>query len=400
MYSSALRVNIVVLQCHRKPNNKNLQYWIVPHSKRKFSLVSHQTPISSSFKPDDSSNSPSPPKPHQSQLGYDPPEEFFGLSVDPQPRKILSGSLKPRSWFGPNGQYIRELPCPSCRGRGYTPCTECGIERSRADCSLCNGKGLIACPQCLGDCVIWEESIDEQPWEKAHSVSPLKVKEDDEVDNLDIKLNVKRKTKRVYNSPSPEVNLKISRSLKSLNAKTGLFSRRMKIIHSDPLLRAQRSAAIKKVKGTPAARRQASEAMKKYFRDPENRQRRSISMKGVKFYCQNCGREGHRRNYCPEVQNELRDGQFTCGLCGEKGHNRRTCRKSKSSERKRLVSKEHHCRICGQTGHNRRSCPQEKMAEVSIVATSKNSVPTKRSYICRLCRVKGHNIRTCPLQKR
>lgn len=47
---------------------------------------------------------------------------------------------KPQSWFGPNGQYIRELPCPTCRGRGYTPCTECGIERSRLDCSQCNGK--------------------------------------------------------------------------------------------------------------------------------------------------------------------------------------------------------------------------------------------------------------------
>lgn len=44
--------------------------------------------------------------------------------------------------------------------------------------------------------------------------SPLKVKEDDEVDNLEIKLNVKRKSKRVYQSPPPEVNLKISRSLK------------------------------------------------------------------------------------------------------------------------------------------------------------------------------------------
>lgn len=44
--------------------------------------------------------------------------------------------------------------------------------------------------------------------------SPLKVKEDDEVDNLDIKLDAKRKTKRVYQSPNTEVNLKISRSLK------------------------------------------------------------------------------------------------------------------------------------------------------------------------------------------
>lgn len=44
--------------------------------------------------------------------------------------------------------------------------------------------------------------------------SPLKMKEDDEVDNLDIKLDVKKKSKRVYQSPPPEVGLKISRSLK------------------------------------------------------------------------------------------------------------------------------------------------------------------------------------------
>jgi len=57
-------------------------------------------------------------------------------------RKANSHTREPRSWFGPNGQYIRELPCPSCRGRGYTPCTECGIERSRSDCPKCNGKVL------------------------------------------------------------------------------------------------------------------------------------------------------------------------------------------------------------------------------------------------------------------
>lgn len=178
-----------------------------------------------------------------------------------------------------------------------------------------------------------------------HSSSPVKVKEDDEVDNLDIKLDVKRKTKRIYQSSAPEVNLKISRTLKvsqplcfkfllfnslnsfspslfhpsindacipfdlqfltqqalqspnfesrytivfyflarvtlspspnhsyayaictfvsihrdryefnllclvgclqSLNAKTGIFSKRMKIIHKDPMLHAQRVAAIK-----------------------------------------------------------------------------------------------------------------------------------------------------------
>lgn len=146
--------------------------------------------------------------------GYDSSEELFGLGVELHPRNVTSNSSKPRSWFGPNGQYIRELPCPSCRGRGYTQCTECGIERSRIDCPQCNGKGIKTCHQCMGDCVIWQESIDEQPWEKARSISPLKVKEDDEVDNLDIKLDVRRKTKRVYQSQPPEVGLKISRSLK------------------------------------------------------------------------------------------------------------------------------------------------------------------------------------------
>ncbi|CAM8912796.1 unnamed protein product [Rhodiola kirilowii] len=202
------------------------------------------------------------------KTGFDHSEEIFGLENDLQPRLEIA--------------YIRELPCPSCRGRGYTPCTECGIERSRVDCSLCSGKGLMTCLQCLGDCVVWEESIDEQPWEKARSISPLKVKEDDEVDKLDIKL-VKRKSKRVYQSPPPEVSRKISRSLKSLNAKTGLFSKRMKIIHLDAALHAQRVAAIKKTKGTAEARKRASESMKTFFSDPENRRKRSISMRGQCF---------------------------------------------------------------------------------------------------------------------
>ncbi|KAF2302410.1 hypothetical protein GH714_036214 [Hevea brasiliensis] len=138
----------------------------------------------------------------------------------------------------------------------------------------------MTCRQCLGDCVIWEESIDEQPWEKARSISPLKVKDDDEVDNLEIKLEMKKKSKRVYQSPPPEVGQKISRSLKSLNAKTGLFSKRMKIIHRNPKLHAQRVAAIKKAKGTAAARKHTSETLKAFFSDPENRRKRSIAMKG------------------------------------------------------------------------------------------------------------------------
>ncbi|XP_044489572.1 uncharacterized protein LOC123213976 isoform X2 [Mangifera indica] len=329
------------------------------------------------------------------KLGYDPSEELLGLGVDLKPRNIASSSPEPRSWFGPNGQYIREFPCPSCRGRGYNPCTECGIERSRLDCSLCNGK-------CLGDCVIWEESIDEQPWEKAHSISPLKVKDDDKVDNLDIKVYVKKKSKRVYHSPSPEVGLKISRSLKSLNAKTGLLSKRMKIIHRDPKLHAQRVAAIKKAKGTAAARKHASEALKAFFSDPENRRKRSLAMKGVRFYCKNCGREGHRRFYCPELKDSVTDRRFRCRLCGEKGHNRRTCPKTRSSNHEGILTNDQRCKICHQRGHNCRTCPQVsrvKLHDGNGTKEQEHILPSRsRTCTCRLCRDKGHNIRTCPIR--
>lgn len=173
----------------------------------------------------------------------------------------------------------------------------------------------------------------------------------------------------------------------------------MKIIHGDPFLHAQRVAAIKKSKGIPAARRHASETMKSYFSNPENRRKRSLAMKGVKFYCSNCGREGHRRNYCPEVRDDQRDRRFRCRLCGEKGHNRRTCWKSKSNDQKRPASRNHHCRICGQSGHNSRTCAQKNIAKAIRVDLSNHSaMAEKRMYTCSLCLEKGHNIRTCPLR--
>ncbi|KAB1207340.1 DNA-binding protein HEXBP [Morella rubra] len=371
--------------------HKSLCFLIFVHSKRNISF----TPgvISSSTSED---SVPSPKE--MLQLRYDPSEELFGLDVNSKPRDDDSGAPKPRSWFGPNGQYIRELPCPSCRGRGYTPCTECGIDRSRLDCSQCAGKGMMICRQCLGECVIWEESIDERPWEKARSTSLLKVKEDDEVDNLDIKLGMKKKSKRVYQSPPPEVGLKISRSLKSLNAKTGLFSKRMKIIHRDPKLHAQRVAAIKKAKGTAAARRRASEALKAFFSDPENRRKRSIAMKGVKFYCKNCGREGHRRHYCPELKDSLIRRQFRCRLCGEKGHNRRSCRKSRSSNHGNSITRKHRCRQCSQSGHNRRTCPQVTGVSPSGTNAKRIFRAGSRTCTCQFCQERGHNIRTCPIR--
>lgn len=180
-------------------------------------------------------------------------------------------------------------------------------------------QGIRMCLQCSGECVIWQESVDEQPWEKVRSrypfllyllcspcplwfavslsrstaycfpenlqgltetalwlwivepigiqvflvtftddwsnitwygsytqqierypffipvhtcvrekyscayiviypfcicSSPLKVKEDDEVDKLEININNPKRSKRTYASPSPEVAMKISRSLK------------------------------------------------------------------------------------------------------------------------------------------------------------------------------------------
>ncbi|GMH31154.1 hypothetical protein Nepgr_032997 [Nepenthes gracilis] len=372
-------------------NHRNSAFSDFRHSNRKLNFV-HRC-VSSLLK-DDSS-----PAPKRNQLDYDPSHELFGLEVDLEPRDAISAAREPRSWFGPNGQYIRELPCPSCRGRGYTPCTECGIDRSRIDCSKCNGKGVMTCDQCSGDCVIWEESIDERPWEKARSSSPVKVKEEDEVDSLDLKLDVRKKSRRVYQSPSPEVGLKISRSLKSLNAKTGLFSRRMKIIHRDPVLHAQRVAAIKKVKGTAAARKHASETMKAFFSDPENRHKRSIAMKGAKYYCQNCGREGHRRSYCPEMKNA--DRRFRCGLCGKRGHNRRTCYKSRAINSRRKIEGNYHCKVCGQFGHNRRTCSQRtdlplNSADMKIQRSIDSRGESRKPYQCRICSQIGHNSRTCP----
>ncbi|KDP31467.1 hypothetical protein JCGZ_15347 [Jatropha curcas] len=367
--------------------HSNTRFLIFLHSKRKINFCSTVVYCS-----DNDSVS------KQSQLGYDPSEELLGLEADLNPRSSISGVSKPRSWFGPTGQYIRELPCPSCRGRGYTSCSECGIERSRLDCSQCSGKGIMTCRQCLGDCVIWEESIDEKPWENARSVSPLKVKEDEEVDNLEIKLDNKKKSKRIYQSPSPEVGLKISRSLKSLNAKTGLFSKRMKIIHRNPKLHAQRVAAIKKAKGTAAARKHTSETLKAFFSDPENRRKRSIAMKGVKFYCRNCGREGHRKHYCPELKHSSTDRRFRCRLCGEKGHNRRTCQKSRMINQKGTIRRLYQCKTCHRSGHNSRTCPKIKVSKSLRGRNAKKDslIPRRRVYTCNFCREKGHNVRTCP----
>ncbi|KAL5228363.1 hypothetical protein ABZP36_016628 [Zizania latifolia] len=335
-------------------------------------------------------------------LHYDPLADLLGPDVEAsssQNTAPVSEKGKLRSWVGPNGQYYRELPCPSCRGRGYTPCKECGIDRSSLDCAMCNGKGIRVCLQCAGECVIWQESIDEQPWEKVRSSSPLKVKEDDEVDKLEIKINTSKRSKRTYPSTSPEVAMKISQSLRSLNAKTGLFTKHMKIIHQDPKLHAQRVAAIKRTKGTAAARKHASETQKAFFSNPENRLKRSIAMKGVKFYCSKCGQGGHRSFYCPTVREISGRKQFRCRICGETGHNSRTCGKPKSENEDQRQPR--HCSQCGERGHNRRNCPKSTTVEVGASGYMVKQVndPDSGIYSCSFCSAKGHNRRTCPKRK-
>lgn len=215
----------------------------------------------------------------------------------------------------------------------------------------------------------------------------------------------------------------------------------MKIIHRDPALHAQRVAAIKKAKGSAEARKRTSEALKAFFNDPENRRKRSIAMKGVKFYCKNCGREGHRRHYCPELKEAI-DRRFRCRVCGEKGHNRRTCEKSRSNSIPMTATIQRHCKICGVKGHNRRNCQKSKLSNptnlrinyahrrssrnvlrLNLISENSrvrqyhcricnknghsqqncpnidrkgNGLTTRRSYSCKLCHEKGHNIRTCP----
>lgn len=119
---------------------------------------------------------------------------------------------------------------------------------------------------------------------------------------------------------------------------------------------------------------------------------------GVRFYCRNCGREGHRRYYCPELKDGLTDRRFRCRICGEKGHNRRTCPKSRlMSSRKNTVRRHHLCKICHKRGHNRRTCP--KITGVKLISSGVRRrilSSGRRTYKCRFCQETGHNVRTCP----
>lgn len=117
----------------------------------------------------------------------------------------------------------------------------------------------------------------------------------------------------------------------------------------------------------------------------------------MRFYCQHCGREGHRKFYCPELKNSSTASGFRCRLCGEKGHNKRTCPKSRLTNQNGKLTRHHSCGVCHQRGHNRRTCPRVigvKLPDADA-KDGKSTYETRRCT-CRLCGGKGHNARTCP----
>jgi len=117
----------------------------------------------------------------------------------------------------------------------------------------------------------------------------------------------------------------------------------------------------------------------------------------VKFFCKNCGCEGHRAHYCPE-RGENVDRRLKCGLCNKPGHNRRTCQKPRLAKTNQRILGEYHCRACGQVGHNSRRCTQKTKIQSDHAVTSSVkdfSRNFRRPYRCGVCGQAGHNNRSC-----
>lgn len=125
----------------------------------------------------------------------------------------------------------------------------------------------------------------------------------------------------------------------------------------------------------------------------------SLSNAGIKFYCKNCGREGHRRHYCPELKGDSIDRRFRCRVCGEKGHNRRTCKKSRLNGKPMSATIQHRCTICGGKGHSSRNCSKSgNVLSLNLIKGDRmtNESSRVRQYRCRICEENGHNRRNCP----
>ncbi|CAM6028995.1 unnamed protein product [Sphagnum balticum] len=293
-------------------------------------------------------------------LDWDPFEDFFGLGLDMRSRKNMENNKDPSIGYVPEGQYVKEMPCPTCRGRGYLRCDQCNLGNLQEHCPRCSGKGLITCTHCLGECVVREESVNESAWETAHIRSPLNVEDEEDIDHMEIPHTPKRNSKRVY-QPTLEVRERISRTLKALEKRTGAISRRVKKQHQDPEMHARMVDAMKRTKRTESSRLNISNKQKLFFMNPENRRMRGLQMKGVPFFCKHCGQEGHRRHYCPDLGYRKKDfvsphRQYCCSLCKKPGHRRTNC--PERGETKGDKRGRYKCGICHQVGHTRRTCPQ------------------------------------------
>ncbi|KAG0575999.1 hypothetical protein KC19_5G047400 [Ceratodon purpureus] len=306
-------------------------------------------------------------KPPDFSVDYDPFEDFFGLGIDMKTRKQAEDTDDSLSSYG---EYRKMVPCPVCRGRGYV---------------LDSPKGPNLCIHCIGKGMVLEDSVWESAWETNQTRSPLRVDDDDALDKIDPD-EPQRPEKRVY-GPRPEaVRQRISRTLKELERRTGALSKRAKRQHRNPKIHSRMAAAIKRAKNTDAARMKVSQNQKLFFQNPENRRMRGLQMKGVKYSCKHCGKEGHRRHFCPEL-----------GFV----------KKVPRSEADRV----YRCGVCRQVGHTRRQCPQRHPSEISGgsgVEAGDTELPLKHedegeeqqrrrgAYKCGHCHQLGHTRRTCP----
>jgi hypothetical protein len=57
-----------------------------------------------------------------------------------QRRKNMENNQDPSIGYVPEGQYVKEMPCPTCRGRGYLRCDQCNLGNLQEHCPRCSGK--------------------------------------------------------------------------------------------------------------------------------------------------------------------------------------------------------------------------------------------------------------------
>lgn len=52
----------------------------------------------------------------------------------------MENNQDPSIGYVPEGQYVKEMPCPTCRGRGYLRCDQCNLGNLQEHCPRCSGK--------------------------------------------------------------------------------------------------------------------------------------------------------------------------------------------------------------------------------------------------------------------